>query len=122
MRKTIVLTAAVVLLCFTWWVNADTPLRLMLDVEPVVDTMTAGDSATFIGTVIDNMDVIHHEFDTCIHWSILPADSKSRLSTTAGSQVTYYAVEAYQRNIIVTSFTDPVYGRTLVSADTIYVK
>ncbi len=122
MRKTIVLTAAAVLLCFTWRVNADTPLRLMLEVEPVVDTMTAGDSATFTGTVIDNMDVIHHEFDTCIHWSMQPADSKSRLSTTTGSQVTYYAIEAYQRNFIVTSFTDPASGRTLVSADTIYVK
>jgi hypothetical protein len=115
-------TIFILLAGFTWSAIADTPLRIILEVEPTVDTVTAGDSAAFIGTVIDNMDVIHHEFDTCIHWSILPADSRSRLSTTAGSQVTFYAVEAYQRNFVTTIFTDPVSGRTLVSADTIYVK
>lgn len=106
-----------------WWVNADTPLRLVLDVEPVVDTMTAGDSATFDGIVVDNMAIIHHEFDTCIHWSILPADTKSKLSATAGSQTAYYPVEAFQRNIVIATFTDPTYpNMVLAHTDTIYVK
>ena len=103
------------------WVNA-IPVVIGLDVVPLVDTVTAGDSVTFFGAVIDNMDMVHHEFDTCIHWNIIPADTRNKLSVTMGSQTTYYAVEAYRWNFIVASFTDPMNGRMLFDADTIYIK
>jgi hypothetical protein len=106
---------------FACWVNAD-PVVILFEVIPKTDTMAAGDSFTVNGIVIDDMNQIHHEFDTCIHWRILPADSKSKLSATTGSQVTYYAVDAYRINQIVATFTDPIYGSTLADTVTIYIK
>ena len=106
---------------FACWVSAD-PVVILFEVIPKTDTMAAGDSFTVNGIVIDNMNQIHHEFDTCIHWRIIPADSKSKLSATTGSQVTYYAVDAYRWNYIVAIFTDPIYGITLADTVTIYIK
>jgi hypothetical protein len=103
------------------WTNAD-PVVILFEVIPKTDTMAAGDSFTVNGIVIDNMNQIHHEFDTCIHWRILPADSKSKLSATSGSQVTYYAIDAYRWNYVVAGFTDPVNGRSLFDTVTVYIK
>jgi fibro-slime domain-containing protein len=99
------------------------PTRLFMNLVPRSDTIIAGDSVVFVAAIIDNLAKVHPEFDTCIHWSIVPSNSNSWLSSTVGSRVTFHAVGAYQNNIVIACFSDPVLPTMeFISADTLYVK
>ncbi|HUI93167.1 MAG TPA: hypothetical protein VLX68_13045 [Chitinivibrionales bacterium] len=99
------------------------PIVLTFHVFPFGDTMASGDSSTFFAVVVDDTGAPHHEFDTCIHWSILPSDTRNKLSATTGSQTTYYAIEGYQLNYIIASLTPPNNPEaTLFDTVKIYIK
>jgi fibro-slime domain-containing protein len=99
------------------------PTWLSMNLVPRSDTITAGDSVVFVAAIIDNLAKVHPEFDTCIHWSIVPANSGNWLSPAVGSRVTYHAVEAYRNSFVNARFADPAFpGIEIVQTDTLYVK
>jgi fibro-slime domain-containing protein len=98
------------------------PVKLVLNMQPPVDTLAAGSFARFTATVLDDTNGVRHEFDPMIQWSLAPTGTSSRLSTATGGVDTFYAGQAYTHYVIRAQFTDPVTDTVLWAADTIYVK
>jgi hypothetical protein len=105
----------------TYFDFAASPSRLVLTINPRIDTLQAGSFISCKVSMIDDTNGAHHEFDSQIQWSLSPAGTTSRLSGVAGAADTFFAVQAYVSCIIKAAFTDPKSQRVLSSADTVYV-
>lgn len=101
-----------------------TPAKLVLTMNPKVDTLPAGSIAAFTGTVYDQFNHPDTAFNKDISWALKPAGTTTRISPTTGGLDTFYAAQAYTTYIITASFADPLNPNTNVApvSDTIYVK
>jgi fibro-slime domain-containing protein len=96
-------------------------VSLLLNMNPKVDTLAAGQFISFSAVVKDDTGGFRHEFDQLINWSLSPLGTTSRLRTTPGPNDTFYAVQAYTTYIIGANYVaSPT--NTLQAYDTVYVK
>jgi fibro-slime domain-containing protein len=97
------------------------PVKLLLNMNPKVDTIAAGSTISYSATVVDDTNGVRHEFDSQIKWTLTPANTSYLTSATGGAD-TFHAVKAYMYDTIRAQFTDPVTDTVLWAADTVYVK
>jgi fibro-slime domain-containing protein len=100
------------------------PSRLVLTMNPKVDTLTAGSFAVFTGTVYDQFNHPDTAFNKDINWKLAPAGTTSKVSPATGGVDTFYAAQAYTTYIVTASFSDPANPNTIIPpvSDTVYVK
>ena len=98
------------------------PAKLILTMEPPVDTLEAGQIADFKGSVVDNFNKPRPEFDKFIQWTLTPTGTTSWISPTSGSVDTFYAVQAFISYTITATFTDPTQKPIPPVSQTVYVK
>ncbi|HUI91243.1 MAG TPA: fibro-slime domain-containing protein, partial [Chitinivibrionales bacterium] len=102
------------------------PAKLVLSMIPKVDTLAAGQIATYYGAVVDNFGKTRPEFNPYIQWNLTAigqTTTTSYISPTVGPVDTFYAVQAFITYIITATFTDPNTGKSVPPvSDTVYVK
>ena len=103
------------------------PASLRDSIFPIKDTLAAGDSFTIFAQVINDTGGRAPQYDSLVQWSLQPAagvNTQSYLKTNgAAANNVFHAVTAYQKDTIVTHFTDPTNPqRSFVQTVVVYVK
>ena len=99
------------------------PVGLNLYSHPQVDTLPAGDSIFYSGTIVDDTGAVRPDFAALINWTLRPQGTQSSLTNAAGPGDTFVAITAYTRYYITATFTDPNNpAKVFRSTDSVWVK